>query len=489
MTFLSLGLILALPMRGLGADPIVDAPLPYKISPDTAPAGKPFTLRLEGVAADCNSFFTRESVTVTGKRIDLSFVNNGLIRINAGDTAAIPGQNVLCPEMAKDTLTGSILPYYDAPTYAMPALKAGAYEVWATEMYECLYTQPVCKIGVSTRYTGMLTVDADGKTAYSITPSTVKTGSDFELSLLSYDFTCATTYDMLASAVVGDTISLTFLDHLVDTLSICPAVYKPYGPSYKINGLRKGSYHVIAYRLPPCAAQGCKMAAVPADAGMLTVKDDIVPEPDTTGWFLKQREFPPNKAFAVQLLNNAYGNCQTSFSSPTLTIETGAIYFGFVVENHPEHVCITDIRPHGPVFEMPAMKPGAYPVYVEAWPSCVDESPGCRQLIESVRTLSDTLIVSRTSAILLSALRREAAGSAEFEGARVMVTLPKGAGGEWRAELMTVAGQRLGGATLRGESGFRTALDLGMRPERGVYILRLSAPDGKSHTLPLVRKD
>lgn len=479
-----LGLILALPMLGMGSDPVL---IPeYQLSPNPAPADAPFTLRLNGFDADCKTVFSRESVTVIDRRINLTFMVDRLIGLPQPDTTGNSGQAIVCPDAAKDTLADMVRPYLDVPTFAMPALKAGNYEVWATGKHPCLYTVPICKMAALPRYAGTLTVDGDGKTGYSITPSTVQAGSEFKIGLLSYAFNCATTYDMLASAVVGDTLTLTFLDH-ADPLALCPAVYKPYGPSFKINGLRKGKYHVLAYRLPQCAAQGCKMAAVPEDAGVLTVVDDTIPQPERKNWFLKESQVASDKAFKVQLLNNAYGNCQTSFAHPSLTIETGAVHFKFLVENHPERVCVTDIRPHGPVFEMPAMKPGIYPVWVNTPPACTFEKEMC--LIAWFPALVDTLIVSKTSSILLSALRSQAAGSAAFEGARVMVSLPEGAVGEWRAELLTVAGQRLAAAAVRGAGGLRTALDLGMRPERGVYMLRLSAPDGKTHTLPLVRKD
>jgi len=233
---------------------------------------------------------------------------------------------------------------------------------------------------------------------------------------------------------------------------------------------------VVVARLPLCAVQNCLLLPTFSEAGTLTVMGPG----DREGWFLERSNVPAGQAFAMNLLNHAYGNCNTSFSHPSMTIDTAKVSFSFLVENHPERVCVTDIRPHGPRFEMPAMRPGRYPVFVSTPPACVYAEKSCAIWTEP--QLSDTLIVSETSAILQSALPAKAGGSAAFtsEGTRVMVTLPGGAEGEWRAELMTVAGRRLSAGTVPGGSGARTALELGSRPELGIYMLRLSAPDGKT---------
>src|SRR5256885_15354750 len=43
------------------------------MTPNPAPANKAFQLLLQGVAANCNTTFTRESVTVSDARIDLRY--------------------------------------------------------------------------------------------------------------------------------------------------------------------------------------------------------------------------------------------------------------------------------------------------------------------------------------------------------------------------------------------------------------------------------
>jgi hypothetical protein len=135
------------------------------------------------------------------------------------------------------------------------------------------------------------------------------------------------------------------------------------------------------------------------------------------------------------------------------------------------------------------MQPGHYPVYADAWQSCHSDSLGCKQSLDSGRVPVDTLIVSRTLSALASELRMGAKASASFAGGRVHVNLPGSARGAWKAELFAITGRSLAAAEFSGEGGSTIVPDFGSTPERGVYRLRLRAPDGKIHTLPLVRRD
>jgi hypothetical protein len=477
-------LALAMPMQSRA----VVAPVPgYSVSPNPAPADKAFTLYLNGASSGCNTTFSRESVTVVGKVIDLSYVANSYIPV-PGPMPADPTQpttGIVCPVYDQTSTTPNIMipPYvYGAPTYSMPALKAGTYEVWVTQMYECLYTQPSCKIAVQRVSAGSLTVQPDTTSiTYSITPTSTMAAQAFDLSLLSYQFNCGTTFDNLSTAVSGNTITLTFLDHQNIGIA-CPAIYKAYGPAYKEPALKAGTYTVMAYRLPACYP--CKLAGESAVAGTLTVTGTGTV--DRKGWFLKEHTVAANKAFSMQVLNQDYGNCQTTFSHQTVNVQSGNIYTTFLVETNPARVCVADIHPWGPTFDMQAMKTGMYPLYVAELLQCQVSPPYCGAAI--VPVLSDTLVVSGSASILMSELRRSP--QVEWHGSRAAFLLPQDGGrGVWKAELLTLSGRRLASVSMTGESGQRAEAELGFKPERGVYLLRLSAPGGEIHLLPFVRKN
>jgi hypothetical protein len=449
------------------------------VSPNPAPADKPFTLTLRGVPADCRTSFGRESVTVVGNRIDLSYTT--YTAVTAFPLSPEDGQKIIpaCPE--GQPLPDTLIPTYDIPTYAMPALKAGTYEVWATMMPECMYAMPGCLLAPTPVSAGTLTVGPGQAISYSINPIRTAPSKEFQLSLLSYQFNCGTTFDNLSVNVLGNEITLTFLDHPSMKDSGCPAVYKPYGPAFKVPALKTGTYKVTAYRLPSCYP--CKMLGETASAGSLTVTADVAQK----GWFLKNPETLAEKPFTLQLLNHDYGNCQTSFTHKGISSEAGGIYVSFLIETRPDIVCIQDVRPYGPSFEMQGLKAGVYPVHVTELLSCQVNPPFCAmKLLEPAPF--DTLIVTKTLSTLLSDLRARSP-KADLRGSRAAMVLPEGIGGTWKAELLAVNGSRLASAAVNAEGGTPAEFEMGLKPERGVYLMRLSAPDGETHMIPLIRKE
>lgn len=479
---LALGLVLPVAVRSqVKVDPVPS----LTVTPNPVAADKAFTLTLNGVLTDCNTVFMRESVTVVDNRINLSYVPNtfyldSLIVIQK-DAGKDPILKPVCPVYSGNQHGDALIPPYAAgPTFKMPALKSGTYEVWATRMHECLYAAQPCDMAVLPVSAGKLTVLADRQIEYSINPAGAAAGKDFELSLLSYQFNCGTTFDNLSVGGSGSEIILNFLDH-EQTGIACPAIYKPYGPTFKIGALTAGSYQVKAYRLPAC--HPCKMMGETTDVGTLTITGGN----DRNGWFLKQRETMAGKPFTLQLLNQAYGNCQTSFSHKSITASGGIITASFLAETDPNIVCITDIRPHGPAYEMAALNVGVYPVYVNQLLQCQVTAPFCA-IKMPMPVPYDTLVVTQTLSALLSDLRA-GAPKAELLGSRAAVNLPEGIGGTWKAELLTLTGQRLSSASVSAEGGQRAEFDLGLKPQRGVWLLRLSSPEGDTHMIPLIRKD
>jgi hypothetical protein len=237
----------------------------------------------------------------------------------------------------------------------------------------------------------------DTRAPYSLSPDSVAAGESFDLHLLSYRFTCGTTYSHQSVSLEGDKVVLSFLatDH---PEAICPAVYMPYGPTFKMAAMTKGYYNVYARRLAPCMVSSdstdpvCMMEPVPEFAGMLTVG---ITEP--RGWFLRPKEVPAEEAFTMHLLNYAYGNCNTSFTREVLEKRDGAFYVSFVIENHPEHVCVTDIRPYGPSFDVRGQPVGKYPVFANPQNPCRYATPQpCLASSSPDRwILVDTLVVRK----------------------------------------------------------------------------------------------
>jgi hypothetical protein len=233
---------------------------------------------------------------------------------------------------------------------------------------------------------------ADGRAPYSLNPDSVKANQAFDLQLLSYRFNCATTYSHQAIKIEGKKVTLSFLptEH---PEALCPAVYMPYGPTFAMAPLAAGYYDVYARKLDSCMVGPgpvCTLEPVSEFAGVLSVGITA-----RRGWFLQPEQVPPAQDFTLRLLNDAYGNCQTSFSHEAIELRDGAFYASFVIEQHPERVCVTDIRPHGPSFEVKGQPVGKYPVYANPQNPCrYDTTTPCLAASSPDRfLLVDTLMV------------------------------------------------------------------------------------------------
>jgi hypothetical protein len=432
------------------------------VTPNPATAGKAFTLYLQGVPQNsCYTAFSRESVMVSGNRIDLRYT---VASYAVPLSAAAGAEPIPCPLL--DARDAKVAP--SMPSFAMPALKAGSYEVWATNMPECLYSQPSCKIAVKPESAGVLKVESAPEPAYTINPDSAPAGQAFALQLLSYDFACGTAYDSLSAVVADGAITLSFLDR-PNPAAICPAIYMPYGPTFRLPALKEGAYKVKVNRLS---------AGGTVDAGVLTITNAAVRK----SWYLKTKKVVAEKAFAMQLLRDDIGNCQTSFADEAVTISAKSITVFFTMEQHPERVCIQNIQPYGPTFEMPAMKTGAYPVYAVV---CEGKAGAC-QATADVASIVDTLLVSAASSVRMSGLRAHGP-KVEMRGQAAVFALPEGEAGTWRAELMTLDGRVLGRTTVAGAAGQRVTVSVGRAPANAVSLLRLTSPDGAQRFLPIVR--
>lgn len=436
------------------------------VLPNPATAGAPFTLYLQGVAGlDCYSTFSRESVTVSGDNINLRYTVTSLAVPVAASANPAPGaMPVVCAMPAADAM-----PVYTGgmPAFAMPALNAGTYHVYATPMPECLYAAQPCEVPIMSQDAGILKVEAAPVPAFFINPSTALPNQAFQLQLLSYDFSCASIYDSLSAVVADGVITLSFLERL-NPAALCAAVATPYGPTFRIPALKEGSYKVKANRL---SGKG------PVDAGTLTIAAGV----PRKSWYLKEKQTLAGKAFAMQLLRDDIGNCQTSFADENIQVSSQSIALGFTMEQHPDRVCVQNIQPFGPTFEMPSLKTGTYPVFVSV---CVGLAGQCKGA--STASVVDTLIVMQTLSARISGLRG-AGPKVELRGQAAVFALPEGKPGFWRAELMTLDGRVLGRTTVAGPAGQRVSVPVGRAPANAVSLLRLTSPDGGQRFLPIVR--
>jgi hypothetical protein len=353
------------------------------------------------------------------------------------------------------------------PTFVMPALAAGKYEVWATDVPECVYSG--CKIAVTPVSAGTLDVRDPAEPAYTFTPASAPAGQGFDLHLLSYGFNCATLYENLVVHLAGEMITLAFTTR-EQTDVACPAIYMPYGPTFKMPALPAGNYQVRVDR---------NMLNMPVTAtGSLRITGSV----RRTGWYLKQNKVPPDASFQMQLWQDSLAVC-TSFSNQNAVVSASAIHASFLVQ--PGKCSQLSPEPTGPLFIMPALKTGIYPVYVTELLPCEVGMPMC-VVDREQPSPSDTLVVAQSLAVRMSALRA-GAPKTELLGNTAYFALPEGPAGAWRAELMTLDGRVLAAKSLAGAPGERVSMPVDRAPAHSVSLLRLTSPTGTQRMLPIVR--
>lgn len=339
------------------------------VTPNPAPAGQAFALALLGVPNTACAAFSRESVTVTGNRIDLRYTTTiyGPVLAESG-AGTQPPVDYVCPATLPPVPAnagGSIVANF--PRFTMPPLKAGQYEVWAANMPACLYSQPACLIAV-----------------------------------------------------------------------------------------------------------------MPVSAGVLTVEGATPTQ--HASWYLKEKTVAADKAFQMQLLRDSLPAC-TSFSHQSATLSGNLIFASFLMETGAN--CSTLPVNPGPVFAVPALKAGIYPVYPQELAACQVAQPPCYlPILAPVAT--DTLVVVNSLTIGLSQLRA-GAPQVELRAGRAVFALPAGKAGIWRAVLTTLDGRVLAEAGVVGGAGDRVSVPMDRAPAHAVSLLRLTSPDGERHLLPIVK--
>lgn len=203
------------------------------VIPNPAPSGREFRLylRIGMPCMDCSYTFSRESVSVNGSRIDLRYV------------ISLPAANPGPPEPgAIRSMAGS------QPTFTMPSLAAGRYEVWASQIPACTLNPQPCEIAQPAPYrAGELEVRSDVQPGLILNPGYGPAEKAFDLQLVSGGYSCATAFDSLSAAVYRDTVTLTFYDW--ERPMGCAVAFELYGPTFHLPALPAGTYRVKVNRL------------------------------------------------------------------------------------------------------------------------------------------------------------------------------------------------------------------------------------------------
>ena len=272
---------------------------------------------------------------------------------------------------------------------------------------------------------------------FFLSPSGAEAAKPFKLSVLSYRYGCDAVFSHHEIVVGKSRIDLAFVTERTKGI-MCPAVAAAFGPDFNMQALAAGRYEVWANDRAPClvAPQPCEIAERPESAGVLTVGAD------GKGWFLRPNQVKAGTAFQMQLLDEQYGNCNTSFTHTALEFRNGSIYASYLIESHPEKLCLTDIHPNGPSYEVKALTAGKYPVYEIQMYACEFDQPPC-MLPKRAPQLVDTLSVTAATGLRLSYSPGGIPARVSIRNGLVEIPLPA-SGNTRRVERLNLSGRHIG---------------------------------------------
>lgn len=236
-----------------------------------------------------------------------------------------------------------------------------------------------------------------------ISPTRVTAGRTFNLSALSYDFSCASTFTNLSVAVDGNNINLSFLPGISPVIDCQAQDNIPYGPTFSVSALAAGSYKIGVIEQLNC--QVCAALPVLHQAGTLVVQDSSTP----SSWFIQPKQALPNTYFTLRLLNDYYGmatQCGTLFTHASHAMIGDSLLLTFAVEP-PTGTVVCGRQallpgPMGPVFDSLKLAAGKYPVYAVEQPVCALVPPYCPTVGPTVAPMPvfvDTLEILSTTSV------------------------------------------------------------------------------------------
>ncbi len=213
---------------------------------------------------------------------------------------------------------------------------------------------------------------------YSIQPEWSEAATPFVLSLRHPDWTCATTIGH-QSVILGDgTLTLRFSQETNPAVR-CMEKVVDYGADFKIPALKAGRFEVFASSGPECIyTQGCKIAEQRVAVGTLTIGAGTA----KNDFSLRPAAITAGRPEKIELLSYSY-NCATRYTHQSVAVEGGEIHLSYFADRslEPVSLCPAVMLPYGPSFELPALKPGSYPVYASPLAPCMIEDPACTMAV------------------------------------------------------------------------------------------------------------
>jgi hypothetical protein len=306
------------------------------ITPAMAKAGLAFTLTLSGTTTLCDAQFSNHKVTVENGTVHLSVMA-------ANNPAA------LC-------IAGNVPSPYKTE-FKVPALPAGTYKVLAYLNPPCMYAVPVCLIATLPQNAGILEITqaVDPVPAVTISPRDTESGRAFSVTVSGTTMLCQPVFSMHSATASNGTLYLSVKAEN-NPLAKCTTGPHAYQTAFKVPALTAGTYKVLVSLLPACSFDKppCLTGTPAANAGILTVRDRPI--------WTEPARVVSGSAFLLELHGTGY-TCNDAVTDKQVDVKDGAIRLRYTL-SLTKKICPDTIVVHHETFSVPALKNGAYPVFL-----------------------------------------------------------------------------------------------------------------------------
>ncbi len=320
------------------------------VSPKAAEARSPFTLQLFRTDFGCNSAFANQKVTVKENAIHLSY--------------SVSYNKLLCQDNG-----------YYGPAFKMHGLPSGTYFVYDHRQTDCMLRGTCASIPYPVPMVDTLVVreTQTPSPTFTISPEKAPAGEQFNLQALSHQFSCGTSYSRQSYRLENGRLVLTF-DWKTDPAVMCPAVVRPYGPSFRIKPLEPGKYPVWVERPCPVGAQCLHLETYAA--GTLVVEKADFP----AKYLLSPSDVAAGRDFKLELSSYQF-TCVTSFSHKRVRQTDSTIVLSFLAKDDLDIACPMIYKPYGTTFPVEGLNAGRHAVYVERLAPCMVSNPACMMAV------------------------------------------------------------------------------------------------------------
>jgi hypothetical protein len=273
----------------------------------------------------------------------------------------------------------------------------------------------------------------------SVSPNQAESGKPFQVTLAGKSGLCAPIFSRHEVKSENGVLNLTVMG-VSNPAALCMPGEHEYRTDFNVPAIKAGAYEVAARLLPACSYENppCMPIRDPVEyGGALEVRDSA-----DLHYAFRPKRVEKDKVFGLFVFHEDF-TCGNEYSNPSINVSGHSLNLSFTNRPHPETPCPAVLADYGPTFQVPAMPPGVYQVFVTAMPYCGTQGPCPLAMVAP--QLSGALTVGEGAVSLQPAMRQAAKEKPGSGTGRLSIDNRLGVRGWWHAAAVSLTGRRANG--------------------------------------------